>query len=134
MTKKFLDANIDKVFGFVKLVRFSWSTASVKLKKSCVAVKWNDLDDDEIEEINDEDIEETEENCEEKTKFAKKSRQPTKSKPAKLASATANEKNNSSILSFFQKSQKRPVCNNELCAEIFSKYMSNRSLKFCSSF
>lgn len=40
LTKKFLDFNLDSVFGFVKLVRFSWSTAGLKVKKSCVAVKW----------------------------------------------------------------------------------------------
>lgn len=40
LTKKFLDSNLNNVFGFVKLVRFSWSTASLKIKKSCVAVKW----------------------------------------------------------------------------------------------
>ena len=38
LTKKFLDANLNNVFGFVKLVRFSWSTAAVKLKKSCVSI------------------------------------------------------------------------------------------------
>ncbi len=133
LTKKFLDANINNVFGFVKLVRFSWSTAFNKLKKSCVAVKWHDLDDD-FEEVHDE-TEETEENVDDKQKSAKKPRQPTKAKPARLASATANEKNNSSLLSFFQKSQKRPsTSSGETLTAINSKYMNDRSLKFSTNF
>lgn len=132
LTKKFLDANINNVFGFVKLVRFSWSTAFNKLKKSCVAVKWNDLDDD-LEEAHDE-TEDTEENIDDKQKPAKKLRQPTKAKPAKLAFATANEKNNSSLLNFFQKSQKRPSSSSESYTAIISKYMNDRSLKFCTNF
>jgi hypothetical protein len=40
LTKKFLDATLDPVFGFVKLIRFGWSTCSNKLHKSCVQIKW----------------------------------------------------------------------------------------------
>jgi hypothetical protein len=40
VTKKFLDDNLDPVFGFVKLVRFSWGTAKNKLIKSSVSVEW----------------------------------------------------------------------------------------------
>ena len=40
VTKKFLDDNLDSVFGFVKLVRFGWSTAANKLAKSGVSVEW----------------------------------------------------------------------------------------------
>ncbi len=134
LTKKFLDANLNNVFGFVKLVRFSWSTAAVKLKKSCVQVKWNDLEDDDLPEEEDIIVDETEENGEEKPKPAKKARQPTKAKPARLASATANEKNNSSILSFFQKSQKRANTASETSTEIISKFMHTRNLKFCTNF
>lgn len=134
LTKKFLDASLNNVFGFVKLIRFSWSTAAVKLKKSCVQVKWSDLDDvDNNEDEVEEDVDETEEN--EVVKPAKKTRQPTKAKTAKLASATAKEKNNSSLLSFFQKPQKRAInSSTDVCAEIVSKFMNSRNIKFCTSF
>lgn len=136
LTKKFLDANINNVFGFVKLVRFSWSTAAVKVKKMCVQVKWSDLDDDGDNDNEEEDAEEeSEENAEAKP-VVKKSRAPSKAKPAKLAAATANEKNNSSLLSFFQKSQKRSMSSStdSVCTEIVSKYMNSRHLKFCANF
>ncbi|RMZ95687.1 ribonuclease H2 subunit A [Brachionus plicatilis] len=61
LTKKFLDSNLNNVFGFVKLVRFSWSTAGIKVKKSCVAVKWPDAFD-ENDDGDDEIIDCTEEN------------------------------------------------------------------------
>jgi ribonuclease H2 subunit A len=40
VTKKFLDTNINKVFGFTKLIRFSWSTAAKKIQQSCVSITW----------------------------------------------------------------------------------------------
>jgi len=81
------------------------------------------------EEADDDIIDETEENGEEKPKPAKKARQPTKAKPARLASATANEKNNSSILSFFQKSAQKRTNTNEISSEIISKFMNTRNIR-----
>jgi len=40
VTKRFLRANIDPVFGFPTIVRDSWSTASDLLDQKAVAVKW----------------------------------------------------------------------------------------------
>lgn len=40
LVRKFLNAYIDEVFGFTKLVRFSWSTASQIIDKKCIEVKW----------------------------------------------------------------------------------------------
>ncbi|XP_067935444.1 ribonuclease H2 subunit A-like [Watersipora subatra] len=41
-TKEFLAKNVDRVFGFSKLVRFSWSTASKLLDERAVPVRWAD--------------------------------------------------------------------------------------------
>ncbi|OXA44133.1 Ribonuclease H2 subunit A [Folsomia candida] len=46
VTKKFLRANIDPVFGFPNIVRDSWSTASDLLEKRAVKIKW-ELDEDD---------------------------------------------------------------------------------------
>ncbi|EGD77038.1 ribonuclease [Salpingoeca rosetta] len=46
-TKAWLRANIDKVFGFPSVVRFSWQTAQTLLDKHAAAVTWEDDDDDE---------------------------------------------------------------------------------------
>ncbi len=40
VTKEWLRANMDKLFGFPSLVRFSWSTCRDLLKSDGVAVKW----------------------------------------------------------------------------------------------
>ncbi|CAH0391457.1 unnamed protein product [Bemisia tabaci] len=45
-TKKFLQTNIDPVFGFPKLVRFSWSTAEKILVSSAVPVQWEEEEDE----------------------------------------------------------------------------------------
>eukprot|EP00736_Rhodelphis_marinus_P001266 Rmarinus@m.16701 len=46
-TKKWLDQNLDPVFGFPNLVRFSWGGHSKDiLEKRGVAVDWHDEDDD----------------------------------------------------------------------------------------
>ena len=40
VTKKFLTNTMDPVFGFPKLVRFSWSTAEKILEEHAVQVDW----------------------------------------------------------------------------------------------
>ena len=44
-TKAFLEDNIDPVFGFPRLVRFSWSTASNMLEGKALDVEFDDEDD-----------------------------------------------------------------------------------------
>lgn len=44
-TKQFIRKNIDSVFGFPSLVRFSWSTASKLIEANCVDVDWGEEDD-----------------------------------------------------------------------------------------
>lgn len=39
-TKQFLIECIDKIFGFPKFVRFSWSTASTMIESKCIKVTW----------------------------------------------------------------------------------------------
>ncbi|XP_066995218.2 ribonuclease H2 subunit A isoform X2 [Anabrus simplex] len=46
VTKKFLLENMDPVFGFPQLVRFSWSTASRLLEDNAVNVEWEDIEED----------------------------------------------------------------------------------------
>lgn len=46
-TKKWLQDNVDKVFGFPQFVRFSWSTADIIIHKNCVRVNWDDGDEEE---------------------------------------------------------------------------------------
>uniref|UniRef100_A0A8D8YZG3 Ribonuclease n=1 Tax=Cacopsylla melanoneura TaxID=428564 RepID=A0A8D8YZG3_9HEMI len=50
VTKRFLSENIDPVFGFPQLVRFSWSTASKILKEKAVLVEGDEIEDDDEEE------------------------------------------------------------------------------------
>ena len=40
VTKQFLSDNLDSVFGFPQIVRFSWSTADTILQESAVPVAW----------------------------------------------------------------------------------------------
>lgn len=132
-TKKFLTNNINPIFGFVKLIRFGWSTAAVIIKKNCVQIKWPDLlDEDEVfdDEFDQEDANDTEENKPIKTKAAK----PKGSK--KLNAAVAKEKNNSSLLTFFQKPVKRNIDSTTTAVDdkIVSNFIQNRKLKFCTSF
>ncbi|XP_048575436.1 ribonuclease H2 subunit A isoform X2 [Nematostella vectensis] len=49
-TKKWLADNLDRVFGFPQLVRFSWSTCSNILDNKAVPVTWDDDDDDSDED------------------------------------------------------------------------------------
>ena len=39
-TKRFLNESLDHIFGFPKFVRFSWSTASTIIEKSCMKISW----------------------------------------------------------------------------------------------
>lgn len=45
VTKKFLRNNMEKVFGFPQLVRFSWSTAG-KILEDGVSAEWSDPEED----------------------------------------------------------------------------------------
>lgn len=45
-TIKWLKNNVDKVFGYPSIVRFSWETTSVALKKAAYEVKWDEDDED----------------------------------------------------------------------------------------
>lgn len=40
VTKDYLKANVDQVFGFPSIVRFSWSTAELVLKNEAAQVDW----------------------------------------------------------------------------------------------
>lgn len=48
VTKAFLQDNIDQVFGFPRLVRFSWSTAEKILQQKSYFVEFDDVDDDSV--------------------------------------------------------------------------------------
>ncbi|XP_057370044.1 ribonuclease H2 subunit A-like [Daphnia carinata] len=50
-TKKFLAQNIDPVFGFPQLVRFSWSTSDQLLKSKGVPVEWEDTEEQENQAV-----------------------------------------------------------------------------------
>lgn len=50
VTKKFLLENMDVVFGFPSLVRFSWSTADKLLDDHAVPVAWDEEDGDSAEQ------------------------------------------------------------------------------------
>ena len=39
-TKKFLAGNVDGVFGYPALIRFSWKTVDTILDKKAVEMKW----------------------------------------------------------------------------------------------
>jgi len=47
VTKAFLTKNIDHVFGYPQLVRFSWSTAGKFLQEHCAVVEWSDEEEDQ---------------------------------------------------------------------------------------
>lgn len=46
VTKKFLQKNIDHVFGFPQMVRMSWSTADKILQESAAPVEWEEEEDE----------------------------------------------------------------------------------------
>jgi hypothetical protein len=119
-TKEFLNLYLDPVFGFVKLVRFSWSTAFNIIDKKCVQVKW--FDNFELP-VNDESS--TGEN------EAKKSKKKQQSIKKPLAT-----KSDGSILNFFQQktAQKRNLSQNEPSTNTASQYLTSRKIKYCESF
>ncbi|KAJ3056947.1 Ribonuclease H2 subunit A [Rhizophlyctis rosea] len=45
-TVRWINDNIDPIFGFPRLIRFSWSTCDKLLEDKAVAVKWADDDDE----------------------------------------------------------------------------------------
>lgn len=45
VTKNWLSANVDAVFGFPRLVRFSWSTAEQVLQSKALAVDWEETEE-----------------------------------------------------------------------------------------
>lgn len=46
VTRKFLEDNVDKVFGFPRIVRFSWSTAEKILEDHAYPMRFEEEDDD----------------------------------------------------------------------------------------
>ncbi|XP_034251633.1 ribonuclease H2 subunit A [Thrips palmi] len=46
VTKKFLQQNIDPIFGFPHMVRMSWSTADKILESSATTVEWEEEDEE----------------------------------------------------------------------------------------
>jgi regulatory protein YycI of two-component signal transduction system YycFG len=81
----------------------------------------DELDDDELE------LNEAGEN-----KSEKKHTKPEHRKQAKKPPIV--EKNNGSILNFFQKTQKRPLSNDQACLDVVSHFLLNRKLKICKDF
>ena len=100
-----------------------------------------DNDDESNEYVhgdNDEEAEENEIDEDSKAKTKKPVKKsvgtPKSSRQTKLAFATATDKNNATILNFFQKSQKRPLNETKSCTEIASLFLLNRKLKICTHF
>lgn len=83
LTKKFLNNNIDPVFGYPQLVRFSWSTSENILCNKASELTWSDFEDDEKEK-----------------KSKKKKKQESPEKPVKK---------NSKITAFFAKTTKNQI-------------------------
>lgn len=46
MTKKFIRDQIDNVFGYPSLVRFSWSTAELMLQEKAATCTFEEVDDE----------------------------------------------------------------------------------------
>ncbi|XP_063973227.1 ribonuclease H2 subunit A isoform X2 [Diachasmimorpha longicaudata] len=46
LTKKWLSENVDPIFGYPQIVRFSWSTAESIVAEKAVDVEWENVDDD----------------------------------------------------------------------------------------
>lgn len=47
LTKKFIREQIDNVFGYPLLVRFSWSTADLMLQEKAASCTFEEVDDEE---------------------------------------------------------------------------------------
>jgi len=50
-TRAWMKTNVDKVFGFPSIVRFSWTPCKRAINKFCVPVQWEGEDDDETSEF-----------------------------------------------------------------------------------
>ena len=46
-TVHWLKRNLDKVFGFPEIVRFSWSSCARMLDEEAVSVDWNERDEED---------------------------------------------------------------------------------------
>ncbi|XP_012288257.1 ribonuclease H2 subunit A [Orussus abietinus] len=46
VTKKWLTDNVDNVFGFPQIVRFSWSTAETILESKSLSVEWEEVEEE----------------------------------------------------------------------------------------
>ncbi|XP_055712498.1 ribonuclease H2 subunit A [Phlebotomus papatasi] len=46
LTKAFLEDNVDNIFGYPRIVRFSWATAEQALEKTAQKITFEDADDD----------------------------------------------------------------------------------------
>lgn len=49
ITKKWMENTLDPIFGYPSIVRFSWKTASEKIKVNGKSVKWENYSDEEDE-------------------------------------------------------------------------------------
>ena len=49
VTKKFLRDNLDPVFGFPSIVRFSWKTAETLIEDKCVKMEFEEVDPEEVD-------------------------------------------------------------------------------------
>ena len=47
VTKKFLRDNLDPVFGFPSIVRFSWKTAETLIEEKCVKMEFEEIEPEE---------------------------------------------------------------------------------------
>ncbi|XP_012252111.2 ribonuclease H2 subunit A [Athalia rosae] len=47
VTKTWLASNIDQIFGFPQIVRFSWSTAEKILETNAIPVEWEEIEEEE---------------------------------------------------------------------------------------
>ena len=95
-------------------------------------------EDDDVVEVEDNDVicEDAEENEPASTRKSTRAKKPS-NKPTKLSMAVAGEKNNSSLLSFFQKTQQKRTVDSSASSnltEIVSHFMLQRKFKVCVTF
>ena len=88
--------------------------------------------------VEDKDVigEDAEENEPTTTRKSTRAKKPS-NKPTKLSMAVAGEKNNSSLLSFFSKTQQKRTVDSSSSGnltEIVSHFMLQRKFKVCSAF